>query len=73
MNMELRQCSPNAKTKSFALVLSDWTSLDLYSAGNAKAADMVRSLQKKAPVQVTITGEQTNDTIKVSEIARANQ
>lgn len=47
MNMELRQCVPAAKTKDFALVLPDWSSLNLDSAGNAKAAEMVKNLAKK--------------------------
>jgi len=70
MNLELRQCSPTAKTRDFALVLRDWSSLKLDSSGNAKAAQVIRNSAKKTPVAVTVSGEQTVHTLKVSSISR---
>lgn len=72
MNMEWRQCSPNAKTKDFALVLPDWSSLNLDPAGNTKAAEIVRNSAKKMPIAVTVSGERTAGTVKVISIARTS-
>jgi len=72
MNLELRQCSPNGKTKDFALVLPDWSSLKLDAAGNAKAAEIVRNPANKMPLAVTASGERVNGTLKVSSIAAAS-
>jgi len=46
MDLELRQCSPNARTKTFGVVLPDWDSLQFDAAGNAKAAEMIRNFGK---------------------------
>jgi hypothetical protein len=70
-DLEIRLCSPNAKTKSFAVVQSDWSSLKLDSAGNAKAAELVRKIGKKSVIPVTVTGEKNKTTVKVDSIAVA--
>jgi hypothetical protein len=56
-DLELRLCPPNAKTKSFALVQRNWVSLKFDSAGNEKAAELVRKVGKKAVFPVTVAGE----------------
>jgi hypothetical protein len=70
-NLEIRLCSPGAKTKSFAVVLTDRLNLKLDAAGNAKAAELIRETGKKAPVTVIVTGDTSNDTIKVDSISIA--
>jgi hypothetical protein len=70
-NLEIRLCSPGAKTKSFAVVLTDGLNLKLDAAGNAKAAELIRETGKKVPATVLITGETSKDTIKVDSISMA--
>jgi hypothetical protein len=72
-NSELRYCSPNGKTKSFALVQQDGSSFNLDSAGNAKAVELVRTTTgKKPPFIVTVTGEARQHTITVDSISIAH-
>ena len=68
-NQEIRYCSPGAKTKVFAVVQHDGVSLKLDSAGNAKAVEIVRRNVKKSPLTVVITGEMSENTIKVDSIS----
>jgi hypothetical protein len=68
-NQEIRYCSPGSKTKWFAVVNSDGLSFMLDSAGNAKAAEFVRSAGKKSRIPVVVTGELTNHTITVDSIS----
>ncbi len=68
-DLEIRLCSPNAKTKSFAVVPSDWMGLKLDSEGNAKAAELVRKSGKRSVFPVTVTGEESKHTIKVDSIS----
>jgi hypothetical protein len=70
-NLEVRLCSPGAKTKFFAVVLTDGLNLKLDAAGNAKAAELIRETGKKAPATVLIKGEAGKDTIKVDSISMA--
>lgn len=70
-DLEIRLCSPNAKTRSFAVVQSDWQSVKLDSAGNAKAADLVRKIGKKSEFLVNVTGEKGKATIEVDAISLA--
>lgn len=71
-DMEIRHCSPSPKTKSFAIVDFDGLSYKLDSAGNAKAADIVRGIGKKSHVAVAIDGELDKHTIKVASISVKN-
>jgi len=64
---EIRYCSPKPKTKSFAIVQSDGQSLD--AAGNAKASELVRKIEKKQFITVIITGEMNAKAIRVSAIS----
>jgi hypothetical protein len=70
-NREVRYCSPDLKTKSFAVVQSDGPSLQLDSAGNAKAAELVRKTGKKSRLNVAVTGEISRSTITVDSISMA--
>jgi hypothetical protein len=70
-NQEIRYCSPNAKTKLFGIVEQDGTILRFDSAGNAKAAELVRTIHKKDRLYVAVTGEMSGKTIKVDSISVA--
>lgn len=70
-NLELRYCSPNAKTKSFAVVQADGVRLRFDSTGNAKAAELVSKTGKKALLAVAVTGELQGKTIRVGSISTA--
>jgi len=70
-NMEVRLCSPKANTKSFALVLPDGYTLKLDASGNAKAAGIIQSTGRKSPVMVAVTGETSNNAIKVDSIVNS--
>ncbi len=69
-NFEIRYCTANAKTKSFAIVGQEGsTSLKLDSAGNAKAAELVRQTGRKPFFLVAVTGDLDKDVISVESIS----
>lgn len=68
MNLELRLCAARTTTKSFAVVLPDWHSVRLDAAGNAKAAALVQANGHAKPMEVTVTGQRSGDTIQVGAI-----
>jgi hypothetical protein len=68
-NMEIRYCSPKAKTKSFAVLRSDGQALQLDAGGNTKAADLVAHSGKKSIYPVTVTGAMIGQTVKVDSIS----
>ncbi len=70
-NLEIRFCSPRAKTKSFAVVQADGTIVTLDAVGNAKAAEFVRATGKQSRFAVVVTGALSKDTISVDSIAIA--
>lgn len=70
-NLEIRYCSPSAKTKSFAVVQTDGISFNLNPAGNAQAIDLVRKRGKKSPIAIDVTGQLIRNTIQVSSISFA--
>jgi hypothetical protein len=70
-NREIRYCTPRAKTKSFAIVQADGTIVALDSAGNAKAAELVRATGKQSRFIVAVTGALSKDTISVESITIA--
>ena len=70
-NLEIRYCSPRSKTKSFAVVQADGTILSLDSAGNAKAAELVRTAGKRSLFFVALTGVRSSGGIRVDSIAMA--
>jgi hypothetical protein len=69
-NLEIRFCTPNAKTKSFAVVLPDGLSFQLDAAGNTKAADLVRQSGKESVFAVAVTGEMIKNTVRVDSISK---
>jgi len=70
---EIWFCSPNKKTKAFAVVERQGPSFELDSAGNAKAAEVVRAAGKKNILVVEVTGEMTKNTVKVDSIVLAKR
>ncbi len=68
-NLEIRYCSPGAKTKSFAVVQADGVRLRFDSAGNAKAAELVSKTGKKSLLAVAVTGELQGKTIQVDSLS----
>jgi hypothetical protein len=70
-NLEIRYCSPTPKTRAFAVVLQDGLNFKLDSAGNGKAAEIVRRTGKKSPFAVAITGGISEHTIRVDSISLA--
>jgi len=55
-NPEVSLCAPSAKTTSFAIVPPDGISVALDAAGNAKAAELIKSNGGKSPINVTVNG-----------------
>ena len=47
MDWDVRYCSPSAKTKAFAVVLQDWSSLKFDSAGDVITAALLRKAGRK--------------------------
>jgi hypothetical protein len=72
MRMDLRYCLPTARTKRFAVVQRDWTSVKLDSAGNERAADLVRRSGKRPLIEVTVTGVLDRRTIQAAAIPAAS-
>jgi hypothetical protein len=70
-NLGIRYCSPKEKTKSFALVQSDGSTFQLDSAGDTKAAELVRTTGKRSRFAVTVTGELGKNTIQVDSVSMA--
>jgi hypothetical protein len=70
-DLEIRYCSPNKKTKAFAVVDDGWKELRLDPQGNAKAADLVRAASKKGPLTVTVSGQFAGKNLQVSTLALA--
>jgi hypothetical protein len=68
-NREIRYCAPSARTKFFAVVPSEGPALKLDSAGNTKAAELVRITGKKSRLVVAVTGEINKNTVKVDSIS----
>ena len=68
LNRTLRRCAPNAKTKSFALVQHDGKVVDFDPDSNGKAHEFILK-GIKPPYHVTVAGEMSHDTIKVSTIS----
>jgi hypothetical protein len=68
-NQEIRYCSPDLKTKSFAIIQTDGISFALDSAGNVKAVEFVRKAGRKPRIAVVVTGELKDRTIRVDSIS----
>jgi hypothetical protein len=70
-NLEVRLCSPTAKTKSFAIFQQSGLSLNLDAAGNNKAVELVRNAGRKSSFIVNVTGVLSGKTIAVASISVA--
>jgi hypothetical protein len=68
---EVRYCSPNDRTNSFAVVGPDGGSFTLDAAGNRKAADLVKQTGEKPLWPVNVTGQREKGKVKVSSISLA--
>jgi hypothetical protein len=68
-NSDIRYCSPSHKTKLFAIVTPEGERLKLDPAGNAKAAELLRNVNKKHLLRVTVTGQMVEKTIQADSIA----
>lgn len=68
LNQAIRYCSPNIKTKFFSVVQQDGMSFTLDSGGNAKAHELLLESGKKSRYRVTVTGEMTQEILKVDTI-----
>ena len=68
---EIRDCSPNAKTKTFSIVLREGPSFRLNPPGNIQAAQLVRNTGKRSLFIVAVSGELNKSTIKVDSISIA--
>jgi hypothetical protein len=73
MSYGIRYCSPTHKTKLFAIVAQDGQTLKFDSAGNAKAAELVRNVNKKHVLDVAVSGEMTGKEIRVDSISETPQ
>ena len=68
---EIHDCSPNAKTKTFAIVLREGPSYRLDPPGNTQAAQLVRSTGNRSLFVVAVAGELSKSTVKVKSISMA--
>jgi hypothetical protein len=68
---QIRYCSPTRKTKTFAIVAADGRELNLDSAGNAKAGELVRNVIKRRWLKVVVSGQMSGETIQVDSISAA--
>lgn len=70
MRLSLDACAPNARTGSFAIVLSDGSALRLDPRGNSKAAELVKDGRDKSHYMgVAVDGDADKGTIRVNSIA----
>jgi hypothetical protein len=64
-------CAPRPKTKNFAVVLDDWSSLRFDASGNAMASGLVRKTAKRDFMRVTVDGQRNQRTVTVNSISAA--
>ena len=65
----IRSCLPNEETKSFSIVPQVGTALNLNTNGNQKAHELVLKESRKSTFMVSVTGDKTEDTLKVNTIS----
>ena len=68
---EILYCSPSSKTRFFGVVQRDGVSFAFDSAGNQKAAELIRVNGKRSIFVVAIVGEIANKVIQVDSILAA--
>ena len=67
----VRSCPPNKNTNSFSIVRQVGMTFNLDDRGNEKAHELVLKEGKKAHFMVNVTGDLTEETIKVDTISMA--
>jgi hypothetical protein len=73
MNMVLRQCAATNRTKRFAIVQNDWTSLKLDAGGNEKAALIVHNTPHRSALYcITVHGVRQRNRIVTGAAAIAS-
>ena len=71
-NLAIRYCTPDKKTKSFAVVRwDDGSNFNFNPAGNEKASELPLSADKKFVYRVNVTGETRRNTVEVDAISIA--
>ena len=71
-NLAIRYCTPDKKTKSFAVVRwDDGSHFEFNPAGNEKAAELPLSAEKKFVYRVNVTGETRRNTVEADAISIA--
>jgi hypothetical protein len=68
---EVRYCAPGAKTESFGIVQEDGRTLRFDSAGNMKAANLVRQTGERPLWPVNVSGQLQRGRVKVDSIIPA--
>jgi len=73
MRFGLQLCGATHKTKRFAIVLNDWTVLKLDTAGNERAAAIVRNHSKGSALYcITVGGTRVKNTIVAGPVVLAS-
>jgi hypothetical protein len=67
----VRSCAPSGKTMSFSVVQQVGMAFNLDSDGNEKARELVLKEGKKSPFMVHVTGDVSEDNLKVDTISIA--
>ena len=67
----VRSCSPNQNTNSFSIVQQIGMTFNLDAGGNEKARALVLKEGKKTHFMVNVTGDLTDETIKVDTSSMA--
>jgi hypothetical protein len=70
VNRPIRYCTPNAKTTDFAVVQHDGSVVDLDSAGNQKAMELVTKT-KQSRYKVNVTGQMNQNVLAVDALSIA--
>ena len=65
---KIRYCAPDTNTKSFAVVKTDGSTVELDANGKAKAAQLVQKTGRKSPYKVHLTGELNQNVVQVNQI-----
>jgi hypothetical protein len=73
MRYGLQLCGATHKTKRFAIVLNDWSVLKLDTAGNERAAAIVRNNSKRSALYcITVAGTRIKKTIVAGPVTLAS-
>ena len=73
MRFGLQLCGATHKTKKFAIVLNDWSVVNLDITGNEKAAAIVRNHSKGSALYcITVAGTRIKNTVVAGPVALAS-